>query len=68
MTFEDCIRNHVANAVGVPVEELPCFTIVDHDGQPLTIVLHDNPGAGIYQYKVNGLVRLYIPGQAGNPS
>lgn len=34
------IRSMIAAAMGIPVSELGCFTLVDHDGSPSIVVLH----------------------------
>jgi len=34
------LRAFIAAACGIPLDQLPCFTLMDHDGAPAILVLH----------------------------
>lgn len=42
------IRLAVAKAIGVSPDDLGCFTVMDHEGQPTVIVVHGEADAGVY--------------------
>ena len=42
------IRKAVAKALGIKVKDLGCFTITDHDDDPMTVLMHGGPHQGIH--------------------
>lgn len=44
----DSIRKAVAKALNIKPHHLGCFTITDHDNQPMIILMHGGPYQGIH--------------------
>lgn len=44
----NAIRKSIADALGIPVSDLGCFTLCDHDGQPAILSIHGGEYQGVW--------------------
>lgn len=42
------VRFAISKALKINYSDLSCFTVTDHDGQPMIITLHDGPHKGVH--------------------
>lgn len=42
------LRQLIAQSLHIPVSNLGCFTITDHDDQPATLIVHGLQAKGVY--------------------
>jgi hypothetical protein len=52
--MNETIRNAVAEALGINPDALGCFTVMEHEGQPMVIVVHGEADAGVYVQTFDG--------------
>ena len=48
MSDNTTIRNAVAEALGIHPDALGCFTVMDHESQPMVIVVHGQTDKGVF--------------------